>query len=446
MSKINIYIFPKDKFLQKLSSLPKSQKDWLTSIGYNEKSTGVKAIPDNKGKITAYAYICENPSSMWAIASLASSIESGDYQIHEDEFFTLQAEHYLGFLLEKYRYDKFKQIDKKDVRIEVPKQFEKMKEVAKAHYLARDMINCPPNLMTPQAIADQANEIAREYDAKINIISGEDLIKHDYPAIHAVGKGSANAPTLIDISWGKKNAKKLTLIGKGVCFDTGGLDIKSSSNMRMMKKDMGGAAITLALASLIMAHNLPVRLRLMIPAVENSISGNSYRPSDVITGRSGKTIEIGNTDAEGRVIMSDCLSEAASENPDLIIDCATLTGAARVALGTEIPAFFTRNDEIANALAFSSSKCQDPMWRLPLWDDYRPLIKSNIADISNDASTGFGGAITAALFLDSFVEPKVDWLHLDMMAWNSTAKAGRPEGGEAQGLRALFDMLCQRYK
>ena len=281
------------------------------------------------------------------------------------------------------------------------------------------------------------------HGASVSTIVGEALLTQNYPAIHAVGRASDRAPRLIDLRWGR-TGPKITLVGKGVCFDSGGLDIKSASNMKLMKKDMGGAAHVLGLAQMIMAAQLPVRLRLLIPAVENSIAGNAFRPLDVLRTRKGLTVEVGNTDAEGRLILCDALAEADREGADLLIDCATLTGAARVALGPELPALFSNHDPTAEALIGHGLEERDPLWRLPLYKPYRRGLDSKVADLNNLWDSPFAGAITAALFLQEFVSAGTPWVHIDMMAWNSTARPGRPEGGEAMALRALYALVAER--
>jgi leucyl aminopeptidase len=276
-------------------------------------------------------------------------------------------------------------------------------------------------------------------------IVGDDLLKENFPLIHAVGRAAARAPRLIDVTWGDPSHPKITLVGKGVCFDTGGLDIKPESGMLNMKKDMGGAACMLALAHMLMDRGTKIRLRVLIPAVENAISGSAFRPRDIYRARNGLTVEIGNTDAEGRLILADAIALADQEKPELIADMATLTGAARVALGTEIPPIYTDDDELAAALASCAISENDPLWRMPLWRPYDQLLDSKVADINNVASGGFGGSITAALFLRRFVSQTKAWLHCDIYAWNLTAKPGRPEGGECQAARALYALLVSRY-
>jgi len=313
----------------------------------------------------------------------------------------------------------------------------------------RDLINTPASDMGPAQLANAARAVAKQRKAKLSVTVGDALLEKGYPAIHAVGRASAQAPRLLDMNWGAKDAPRVTLVGKGVCFDSGGLDLKSSSNMKLMKKDMGGAALVLGLAAMIMDAGLPVRLRVLIPAVENSVDGSAMRPLDVVPTRKGLTIEIGNTAAEGRAILADALAEAVTDAPELIIDCATLTGAARVALGTEVPALFCNDDEMAAGILANSALVSDPLWRLPLWQGYKSQVDGKVADVTNAPEGGYGGAITAALFLERFVQPAKgeapSWAHIDMMAWNLSSRAGRPEGGEAMAMRALFAYLQERF-
>jgi leucyl aminopeptidase len=307
--------------------------------------------------------------------------------------------------------------------------------------LVRDLINTPAEDMGPPHLAEAAKSVAKAHKAKFSVIVGDDLLKKNYPAIHAVGRAAARPPRLIDMSWGA-SGPRLALVGKGVCFDSGGLDLKPASGMLLMKKDMGGAALMLALAQMIMDAGLKIRLRVLIPAVENAVGGNAYRPLDVIRTRKGITVEIGNTDAEGRVILCDALAEAqsgkAGDKPDLILDAATLTGAARVALGPDLPALFCNDDDIAEALLRHGKAEDDPFWRMPLHKGYRRMLDSKVADINNVSDGSYAGAITAALYLQEFIDPGTRWAHIDTLAWNLRDRPGRPEGGEALGLRALF--------
>jgi leucyl aminopeptidase len=320
-----------------------------------------------------------------------------------------------------------------------------VKRTADATALVRDLINIPPEDMGPPELASAARKLAKKHNARINVVTGNALLKQNYPTIHAVGRAASKAPRLIDMTWGRKDAPKVTLVGKGVCFDTGGLDLKSAAGMLRMKKDMGGSANVLGLAHMIMDAKLDVRLRVLIGAVENSVAGNAYRPSDVIRTRKGITVEVGNTDAEGRLVMCDALAEADRENPALIADFATLTGAARVAVGTQIAAMFCNDDSLADDLYKAGEEGGDPNWRLPLFSAYRRLLKSDVADINNVSEGGFAGAITAALFLKEFVSKKTPWVHFDIMAWNAVARPGRPVGGEAMGMRALYDVIEKRF-
>jgi leucyl aminopeptidase len=299
--------------------------------------------------------------------------------------------------------------------------------------------------MGPAELAAAGRRLAREFKAKCRVIVGDDLLRQNCPAIHAVGRASAGAPRLIDITWGSNRHPKLTLVGKGVCFDTGGLDLKPAAGMKLMKKDMGGGAHALGLARMVMMAKLPVRLRVLVPAVENSVAGNAYRPFDVIDTRKGLTVEIGNTDAEGRLVLADALAMACEENPELLLDFATLTGAARVAVGTDIAAMFCNDDKLAENFSRCSEAEQDPIWRMPLWQPYRCQLDGKVADLNNVADGPFGGSIIAALFLEEFVSDDVPWAHFDIMAWNPGQRPGRPEGGEAMAMRAAFAVIQSRF-
>ncbi len=322
---------------------------------------------------------------------------------------------------------------------------EEVGRIATATFLARDLINTPAADMGPDDLAAAAEGIARAHGATCEIILGDALLDENYPMIHAVGRAAAVAPRLIDMRWGRADAPRVTLVGKGVCFDTGGLDLKPSSAMLLMKKDMGGAACVLALAQLVMEAGLDVRLRVLVPAVENSVSGNAFRPGDVLQSRKGVTVEIGNTDAEGRLVLADALTEADSEAPDLIVDMATLTGAARTALGPDLPPFYTDDEALAAEIAASASATSDPLWRMPLWRPYDSWLESKIADVNHVSDGPFAGSVTAALFLRRFVEKAGAYVHFDIYGWAPKAKPGRPVGGEAQGVRALYDLLKRRY-
>jgi leucyl aminopeptidase len=353
----------------------------------------------------------------------------------------------LAFALGCYRFTRYRKQEAKDIKLELPGNVdgEDLSRIVEGVFLARDLINTPANDMGPPELEDAARALANRHGATVRAVIGDDLLKDNFPLIHAVGRAAARAPRLVDITWGDASHPKIALIGKGVCFDTGGLDIKPESGMLNMKKDMGGAACMLALAHMLMDRGSRVRLRVLIPAVENAISGAAFRPRDVYRSRKGLTVEIGNTDAEGRLILADVIALADEEQPDLIADMATLTGAARVALGPEVPPFYTDDEALATALARCAASENDPLWRMPLWRPYDQLLESKVADVNNVSSSNFGGSITAALFLRRFVSAAKAWLHCDIFAWNQTSKPGRPEGAECQAARALYALLVSRY-
>jgi len=351
----------------------------------------------------------------------------------------------LAFALGCYRFTRYRKAEARKLSLDLPQSLDRddLQRIVDGVALARDLINTPSNDMGPAELEAAAQKLAAQHGAAFKSIVGDDLLAQNFPLIHAVGRAAPRAPRLIDISWGAAEHPRVTLVGKGVCFDTGGLDIKPESAMLNIKKDMGGAATALALAHMIMARGLKVRLRLLIPAVENAIAGDSFRPRDIYTSRKGITVEIGNTDAEGRLILADALALADEDKPELIADFATLTGAARVALGPDVPPFFTDDDALADELAACGRRENDPLWRLPLWRPYEAMLESKVADINNVGGSQ-GGAITAALFMRRFVTAK-SWLHVDVFAWPQSAKPGRPEGGECQAARALYALLAARY-
>ncbi len=353
----------------------------------------------------------------------------------------------LAFALGSYRFSRYRKVEEKAVRLELPAGLDgnDLTRIATGVTLARDLINTPANDLGPAELEEAARTLAARHGAAIRSIVGDDLLGQNFPLIHAVGRAAARAPRLIDLTWGEADHPKITLVGKGVCFDTGGLDIKPDSGMLIMKKDMGGAASVLALAHMVMDAGLPVRLRVLIPAVENSISGSAFRPLDVYRSRKGITVEIGNTDAEGRLILADALALGDEESPDLMVDMATLTGAARVALGPELPPFYTDDDALATELAACAAAENDPVWRMPLWRPYESLLDSKTADINNVSSGSQGGSITAALFLGRFVAQAKAWVHLDVYAWTPSAKSARPEGGECQAARAIYALIKARH-
>jgi leucyl aminopeptidase len=352
----------------------------------------------------------------------------------------------LAFALGSYRFTRYRKAEERKLTLDLPQSVDggELSRIVEGVSLARDLINTPANDMGPPELEQAARALGERHGATVKVTAGDDLLTKNFPLIHAVGRAAAQTPRLIDLQWGDQNHPRVTLVGKGVCFDTGGLDIKPESGMLNMKKDMGGAATALALAHMLMAGNARICLRVLIPAVENSISASSFRPRDIYRSRKGITVEIGNTDAEGRLVLADALALADEEAPELIVDFATLTGAARVALGPDLPPFFTDDDALAGDLMRAGMAENDPLWRLPLWLPYEQMLESKVAD-TNNVGGGQGGAITAALFMRKFVSNAKSWLHFDIFAWTPTAKAGRPEGGECQAARALYALLQARY-
>ncbi|HLT78636.1 MAG TPA: leucyl aminopeptidase family protein [Ferrovibrio sp.] len=421
---------------------------WAAAQNFKGKAGQVLVLPDSRSGKPArvLAGIADTPD-LWSYAAIAAVLPAGEYRLADTRAGDAAA---LGWALSSYRFDRYRksQDTKPGARLVWPAKADRRRVSAlyDGIVLARDLINTPSSDMGPAELAEAARGVAMLGNAQFNCIIGDDLLEQNYPMIHAVGRASQRLPRLIDIVWGNPKHPKLTLVGKGVCFDTGGLDIKPSSGMLLMKKDMGGAAIVLGLAATIMALQLPVRLRVLIGAVENSISGNAMRPGDVLQTRKGITVEVGNTDAEGRLVLGDLLAEADAEKPDWLIDCATLTGAARVAVGPDLPAMYSTDDAMAEALLSAGIAAGDPLWRMPLHKPYRDYIEGKVADITNSADTPFAGSITAALFLKEFVDKTKCYAHLDLFAWNGRARSGRPVGGEATGLRALFTAIENRYR
>jgi leucyl aminopeptidase len=384
--------------------------------------------------------------STWCLAKLAETLPEGSYRLATGT----PGPAALGWLLAHYRFDRYLRDDKgtgpRVLLTSDPARIDETLRLAEAVALVRDLVNTPAADMGPPHLEAEAARLAKAFDAALTVTRGADL-ETGYPMIHAVGLAAARdfAPRLIELEWGNPDHPRLAIIGKGVCFDSGGLDIKPSSGMRLMKKDMGGAAHALALAQLVMVARLPVRLHLLVPAVENAVAGNAFRPGDVLISRQGLTVEIANTDAEGRLVLADALTKASEGKASLIIDFATLTGAARVALGPDLPATFANDDDLATAVLAAGSATDDPLWRMPLHDGYDEMLKSDIADLNNSPDGGFAGSVTAALFLQRFVPDGTPWLHLDTFAWRPVAKPGRPKGGEALGLRAVWAMLQARF-
>ncbi len=425
---------------------------WMKSTGFDASVGSICLCADNSGNLThAYYGLGEaspKVSDIWWLAAAAAALPAGDYSLQGDFDPAMVKAAALGWCLSQYSFDHYKSDDDQDKKtrrliLDSGEVIESISDSYQAIALVRDLVNTPTEDMGPSELEAVVEEIAITFMGKCDTIIGDDLLAADFPAIHAVGRAASqtNAPRLIDLRWGDEDAPKLTLVGKGVCFDTGGLDLKPSQFMRNMKKDMGGAAHVLGLACMIMAADLNVNLRVLIPAVENAVAGNSFRPGDILETRKGLTVEVGNTDAEGRLVLCDALTLACEEKPDLLIDMATLTGAARVALGPDLPATFTNDEDLWSALDKAQATTGDPIWRMPLWAGYDEDLNSPIADLCNVTDGGFAGAITAGLYLQRFVDSDIRWIHVDVFAWNPKARAGRPKGGEAQGIRTLFETI-----
>ena len=420
-------------------------QNWLNSCDVAKQGLALVVNPQS-GALSQVYCLVNSVDDFWLAGELASKLPAGIYQVQECEQQLEQIA--LGFILGGYEFSEYKAKGAVKAQLAIADEalFARITRQANAINLVRDLVNTPAVDMMPQHLSQVMADLAHTYNGQFNEWIGDELLEQNYPTIHMVGRASENKPRLLDLHWGAADAPLITLVGKGVCFDSGGLDLKPSSGMRNMKKDMGGAAHVIGLAQLIMAANLPIRLRVLVPAVENAVSRNAFRPGDVIKTRKGIMVEIDNTDAEGRLVLCDALTEAQNDNPELIIDFATLTGACRIALGTELPGFFSTERDVANGIIDAGIAVSDPVWQLPLFEQYKSLLKSDVADMANCASTPFGGAITAALYLKEFVEPTTPWVHFDVMAWNIRSLPGRPVGGEALGIRAVFNYLQSRFK
>ena len=420
---------------------------WIAAIGFTGEAGKVALLPTAAGGLARVLVGAPSGDNLWALAGLPDGLPEGSYRLDPEPDAPAASRLALGWALACYAFARYKARPRGFAKLVWPQAADRglVERLARGIGLARDLINTPAEHMGPAELAGAAEDLAGRHGARFRAIVGDDLLTQNYPMIHAVGRASSRAPRLADLTWGDAAAPKLTLVGKGVCFDSGGLDLKTAGGMRLMKKDMGGAATVLGLAEAIMAARLPVRLRVLVPAVENAVSANAFRPLDVIRTRKGVTVEIGNTDAEGRLILCDALSEADAEKPALLIDMATLTGAARTALGPELPALFCNDDALARELLGAAEAAADPLWRLPLWKPYRKMLSSQVADLNNVSESAFAGAITAALYLEEFVAKETPWAHIDTYAWNQSSRPGRPEGGEALGLRALYQLVEQRF-
>ena len=428
-------------------------RSWVRTQGFQAEKNKLLVIPTASGDGIAGAVLGLGPTAdlseptIWTSAGLPDRLPPGRYRF-AGSFSAVGATHLtLGWEYGSYRFTRYRKPPGELPSLVAPAgtDLEYVRLASQALAEARDLINTPANDLGPAELGEAVQRLALQHEAECRMIVGEELLRQNYPLIYEVGKGSAREPRLIDMRWGKRGAPQVTLVGKGVCFDTGGLDIKPSSGMILMKKDMGGAALVLALARMLMDADAPIQLRLLIPAVENSISGRSYRPSDVLRTRLGLTVEIGNTDAEGRLVLADALAEGDRESPDLLIDLATLTGAARVALGPELPAIYSTPAELADELRAIGERESDPMWPMPLWAGYDEDLASRVADLNNVSSTQFAGSIIGALFLKRFVSRTRNWLHADVYAWNAKERPGRPVGADPHTVRALYRLVRQRF-
>lgn len=445
---IGLQLVDKDGFDPWLKSQPERIRQAAVAQGFNGEGFQLAILSGEGSSWSAVLGVANREDlSPWCLAQAADALPEGTYRVIAQA----PGQAALGWLLGQYAFDRYKkEPGRKGARILLtndPARIQETVLIAEATNLVRDLVNLPTSDLGPSELADAVHDVARECKAHYSQISGKDL-EQGFPMIAAVGRGAeeARAPRLIEVKWGDRRHPQIAIIGKGVCFDSGGLDIKPSSGMRLMKKDMGGAAHALALARLVMKSGLPVRIQLLIPAVENSVSGSAFRPGDVLKSRNGLTVEVDNTDAEGRLVLADAITRAVEDEPELIIDFATLTGAARVALGPDLPALFSNRDALAAELLSASEQVADPLWRLPLWSHYSEMLSSDIADVSNASDAPMAGAVTAALFLQKFVPEDVPWAHFDTFAWRSSAKPGRPKGGDALGLRSAWRVLSSRYR
>ncbi|SHG89131.1 leucyl aminopeptidase family protein [Cognatishimia maritima] len=440
-----LYVVEHDSFEPWQASLDPATRAWVQATDFKPSIGAVALLPGVDGTIAAavvgYGKPAERARGRFALAAAVAKLPARVFYFETTpEGFDAETEA-LGWLLSSYAFDRYASAHGAKAELICPDGVDatRIEAIAAGEILTRDLINTPANDMGPDQLEAAARALADQFGAAIMVCAGDDLLAQNFPMIHAVGRASTRAPRLLDMTWGDAGPK-LTLVGKGVCFDTGGLNLKPGNSMGLMKKDMGGAATVLGLAHMVMALNLPLRLRVLIPAVENSVSGNAFRPGDILTSRKGLTVEINNTDAEGRLVLADALALAAEDTPDQIISMATLTGAARVAVGPDLSPFYVDDDAVANALMQAGAKVADPLWRMPFWDPYESMIEPGIADLDNAPSGGFAGSITAALFLRRFVEGG-RYTHFDIYGWNPSAKPARPKGGVGMGARAILEAL-----
>ena len=455
---IPIWLVASDRLDELITELPGAQSAWVRANSFRARLGTALALPGANGSIervlVGWGTEATRRRERLHLGSFARTAPAGSYRLDGDLDRPEAEPAALGWMLGRYRFDRYKSADHynsgsvdDEADLETPAGVDgaRLGRIAEGVFVTRDLINTPANDMGPEALERAARRIAERHGAEVEVTTGEALIEANLPLIHAVGRAGPEAPRLIDLNWGNADDPAVTLVGKGVCFDTGGLNLKPGASMALMKKDMGGAATVLGLAHMIMGSALPVRLRVLIPAVENSVSAQAMRPGDVLTSRKGLTVEVNNTDAEGRLVLADALTLASEADPALIVDMATLTGAARVALGPDLPPFFTDDEALAAELTAASAEIADPIWRMPLWPAYEGDIEPDIADLDNAPKGGFAGSITAALFLKRFAGAGAPWVHFDVFGWNPKARPGRPKGGECQAARTVFAMLEARY-
>src|SRR6516165_4679372 len=448
---ITVAALTKDRLPAWLADAPERERNWLTATGFSAEPGKLALVPADDGRLARIVVGLGDGSDpgagIWALAGLPDALPEGSYRLETAPDGADPTRLALGGGRSTNAFTSYRVKKAASTALVWPEGADRgrVERLARAVFIARDLANTPAGDLGPSELAAEAVRVAKAVGARHRVTVGDELLAENYPTIHAVGRAAAQPPRLVDIVWGEAAASKVTLVGKGVCFDTGGLDLKTASGMRLMKKDMAGSAIVLGLAQAIMEANLPVRLRVLLPLVENAVAGNAMHPMDIVRTRKGLTVEIGNTDAEGRLILCDALAEACTEKPELLIDIATLTGAARVALGPELAALFCNNEALAQGLLEAAQIEEDPIWRMPLWRPYRKMIDSKIADLNNVSESPHAGAVTAALYLQEFVEPDIPWAHLDVMAWNPRSRPGRPEGAEATALRALYAHIAERF-
>ena len=443
---IPLWVIKNGNLTKWLEDKPKIYRVWLKSNNFKEKAGKHIFLPKPSGEIAGLIAIVPKKISIWSLADIPVKVKNKYFFIENDISSDEETKLVIGWGLGTYKFSLYKKNNSEYSSLYVSKKvnWDKARRIIAGTFFSRDLVNIPANDLGPNEFESAARDLGKNYGADVDVVIGNNLIS-SFPTIHTVGAASSRAPRLIDLNWNSNENPEVILIGKSVCFDSGGLDIKSSIGMKKMKKDMGGGAIALGLAYMIMDSNLKVNLRVLLPTVENVIGEKAYKPGDIIKTKSGITVEVGNTDAEGRLILADAITEANKSNPDLIISIATLTGAARIALGAELPAVFSNNKELLNDLNFSCSQEEDYFWQLPLWKNYEKHIESNVADLNNSGNTSFAGAITAALFLQKFIKNKKNFIHIDAYSWNDRVLPGRPVGGEASLLRGLFSFLNKRY-